>query len=39
MKKKKEFLLHPKYILSDFIRLNGGLKYRIFCYPKVHYEE
>lgn len=37
--KKKDSFISLKYWLSDFIRLNGGIKYKLFYRPKVYFED
>lgn len=40
MKKiKKDPFISFKFWLSDFIRLNGGIKYKLFYRPNYHFEE
>ena len=36
---KKDPFICPKFWLSDFVRVNGGIKYRLIYRPNYHYED
>ena len=38
-KNKKDPLICPRYWLSDFVRIDGGLKVLLFLRPIMHFEE
>lgn len=38
-KHKKDSFFSFKYLFSDFVRINGGIKYKLFYRPKIYYED